>query len=105
MPDHGRGRYPRPPVRDACSTMIVNYERELRWLQAIQWTDHLAQDLGGHLGIQCRSFKFLVPEQNLDHADIDLLLQQVGGETVAQGVHRDTLVDVRRLGSGRVSRG
>jgi hypothetical protein len=40
-----------------------------------------------------------VPEQHLDHADIDLLLEQVGGERVAKAVHRDGLVD-RAAGCG-----
>ena len=44
--------------------------------------------------------ELLVPEQDLDHADIDLLLEQVGGEAVAQRVHRHALVDPGRLGSG-----
>jgi hypothetical protein len=29
-----------------------------------------------------------VPQQHLDHADIDILLQQVGGEAMAQRVGR-----------------
>jgi hypothetical protein len=39
-------------------------------------------------------------EQHLDDADIDVLLEQVGGEAVPQGVQRDALVDVRHLGGG-----
>jgi hypothetical protein len=52
-------------------------------MQVFQRADHLAQEVGGDLGIQGRGIELLVPKQNLDHADIDLLLQQVGGETVA----------------------
>jgi len=37
-------------------------------------------------------------EQNLDDADIDLLLEQVRGKGVAQRVHRDPLVDARVQG-------
>jgi hypothetical protein len=33
----------------------------------------------------------------LDHPDIDLLLEQVRGEAVPQGVHRDALVDARSV--------
>ena len=54
--------------------------------QNLQRADHLAQDLGGHVRIHRGGFELLVSEQDLDHADIDLLLQQVRGETVAQGV-------------------
>ena len=38
--------------------------------------------------------------QDLDHADIDVLLQQVGGEAVAERVWRHVLLDPSRLGSG-----
>ena len=62
----------------------------------LQRADHLAQELGGHVGIERCGLELLVPEQHLDHADVDLLLQQVGGEAVAQRVHRHALVDLRR---------
>src|SRR5712691_10193275 len=39
-------------------------------------------------------------EQDLDHSDIDVLLEQVGGEAVPQGVERYELVDLRNIGSG-----
>ena len=68
--------------------------------QHLQRADHLAQDLGGHVRVDRRGLELLVPEQDLDHADVDLLLQQVGGEAVAQRVHRHALVDLRGLGSG-----
>ncbi len=57
--------------------------RELHGRQNIQWADHFAQYVGGHLCVQRRGIQFLVPEQYLYHADIDLVLQQVCGKTVA----------------------
>ena len=60
-------------VRDLQGT--TSHGRELRGVRGLQWTDHLAQDVGGHLGIERRGIEFLVPEQNLDHADIHLLLK------------------------------
>ena len=39
-------------------------------------------------------------EKRLDHADIDALLEQVGGEAVPQRVRRDALGDPRGLGGG-----
>ena len=42
--------------------------------------------------------QLLVAQHDLDHADIDLLLQQVGGKAVTQRVHRDSLVDQRHVG-------
>ena len=61
----------------------------------LQWTDHLAQDLGGDVGVQRCRLELLVAEQHLDHANIHLLLEQVRGEAVPQRVHRDALVDAR----------
>ena len=49
----------------------------------LQWTDHLAQDLGGNVSVEGCRLKLLVTEQNLNNADIHLLLKEVGGKTVA----------------------
>ena len=37
------------------------------------------------------------PKQHLDHPDVDLLLQQVGGKAVAERVERNPLVDPGRI--------
>jgi hypothetical protein len=50
--------------------------------QRLQWTGDLAQHLGGHLGVERGGLEALVSEQHLDHADIHLLLEQVGGVAV-----------------------
>ena len=34
-----------------------------------------------------------VPQEDLDRADVDVLLQEVGGEAMAQGVQGDRLPD------------
>ena len=60
--------------------------------------NHFAQDLGADLCIKRRRFQLLVPEQDLNDADVDLLLQQVSGERVTQAMHRDRLIDSRRRG-------
>ena len=39
-----------------------------------------------------------VPEQHLNHSDIDVLLEQVSGEAVPQGVERYALVDRGPIG-------
>jgi len=49
--------------------------------------NHFAQDLGADLCIECGGFQLLVPEQDLDDADVDLLLEEVSGECVTQAVH------------------
>ena len=49
------------------------------------------------MGVARRGVQLLVAEQNLDHADIDLLLEKMGREAVPERVRRDPLVDVGRL--------
>ena len=39
-----------------------------------------------------------MPEQHLNNADIDILLQEMGGEAVAQGVRADLFADAGDLG-------
>src|SRR3954467_15158099 len=59
-----------------------------------------ADGVGGDPRIERRGVELGVPEQHLDHADIDVLLQQMGREAVAQRVRRDPLGDVGRAGGG-----
>ena len=66
--------------------------------RVIQRADDPAQQVGGHGGVQGRGVQPLVPEQHLDDADIDLLLQQMGGKGMAQAVRGDALVDAGRRG-------
>src|SRR5579864_1331008 len=68
--------------------------------QTVQRTGDLMQQIGGHLGVKRGGLKLLVTEQHLDHADVHLLFEQVCGETVPQGVHGYTFVDVCGLGGG-----
>ena len=53
-------------------------------LQRIQGTDHLAQNVRGHLHIQRRGIELLVTKQDLDHPDIHFLFEQVRGERMPQ---------------------
>src|SRR5690606_42106324 len=48
-----------------------------------------AQQVGGDLGVDHRGVEFLVAEQRLDDADVDLLLEQVGREAVAKRVRSE----------------
>src|SRR5215467_13813489 len=52
---------------------------------------------GGHPRIERRRIELGVTEQNLDHADVDVLLQEMGGEAVPQRVERYALVDLGYL--------
>src|SRR6266567_5673921 len=76
---------------------LLELERDV-----LQRAHDLADRLGGDPGIERRGVELGVTEQHLDDADIDVLLQQMGGEAVPQGVQRDALVDVRHL-SGSVA--
>jgi hypothetical protein len=71
----------------------LRHEGDLRGSGGLQRRDDLAQDLGGYLSVECRGLELLVAEQDLDDADVDLLLEQVGGKAVSKCVHRDALVD------------
>src|SRR6202022_3758813 len=60
----------------------------------IERAHHLTDRLGGNARIQRRGVELGVAEQHLDHADIDVLLQEMRGKAVPQGVKRDALVDL-----------
>src|SRR5712691_5973098 len=74
---------------------LLEFERDV-----LQRAHVLADRPGGDAGIERRGVELGVAEQHLDHADVDVLLEQVGGEAVPQGVQRDALFDLRHLGSG-----
>ena len=59
--------------------------------QEIERACHLADRADGDAGVERRRVELLVSEQNLDDPDIGLLLQEMGGKTVPQGVNTDTL--------------
>ena len=53
----------------------MRHDDDLLGMQSLKRADHLAQNVSGDLGIKRRGLKLLVPEHDLDHADIDLLFQ------------------------------
>src|SRR6516165_1863577 len=61
--------------------------------QNIERAGHLAERVDGDAGIESRRIELLVSEQNLDDADIGLLLQEVGGKAVTQRMNADALGD------------
>jgi len=61
--------------------------------QQVERAGDLADRLDGDTRIQRRGVELLVTEQYLDDADIGLLLEQMRGEAMPQGVHADALVD------------
>ena len=60
----------------------------------------VADRVDGDAGVERGRLQFGVAEQDLDHADVDVLFEQVSGEAVPQGVRRDALGDARRLRRG-----
>src|SRR6516162_4930268 len=61
--------------------------------QEVERARHLAERVDGDAGIESRRIELLVSEQNLDDADIGLLLQEVGGKAVTQRMNADALGD------------
>ena len=77
-------RHVAPQARKMSATSNIGLTaRPLLGTQALQRTDDFLQQVGGNLGVKRGGLKLLVAQQHLNHADIHLLLEQVGGKTVA----------------------
>src|SRR5580693_2446777 len=63
----------------------------------VERAGHGAHRSGRDLGVEGGVVQLRVPEQDLDDADINTVLQEMGGETVAQRVRSDPLGDLRGL--------
>src|SRR5262245_30070071 len=74
-----RARYARRAL--AGRSHLLELERDM-----LQWADHLLDRLGGNPRIERRVLELGVTEQNLDHANVGVLLEQMGGEAVPQRV-------------------
>ncbi len=55
-------------------------------LEVLERARHGPDRLGGDAGVERGGVELGVAEQDLDDADVDVLLQQMGGEAVAQRV-------------------
>ena len=88
-----RGRATRPRSGGRRSTREVD-------AQPLQWALDVADRVDGDAGVERRRLQLRVSEQNLDHANIDALLEQMGGEAVPQGVRRHALGDARQILGG-----
>src|SRR3546814_8033883 len=67
------------------------------WSSDVCSSDLLARRLRWHRLGKGGGIEVGVSEQSLDDADVDAVLEQVGGKAVAQGVRPDALVDIGRL--------
>src|SRR5438034_6612774 len=65
----------------------------------LQRAHDLADGLGGDAGIERRGIELGVTEQDLDHPNIDVLFQKMGGKAVSECVRRYPLVDPGHVGS------
>src|SRR5262249_3478373 len=70
--------------------------------QPVQRAHDLPNQVGGHLGVARRRVELGMPEQDLNHANVDVLLEQMGSEAVAQRVRRYPFGQ-RRQFSGHVA--
>jgi len=91
-PDHGRGRYPRTSsvgrdMRAARYGVVESPEAERDYAPA---GSSLAGSSWWQAGVSAVVFEFGMTEQTWDHADIDVLLQQMW-RSYAAGVQRTRL--------------
>src|ERR1700704_723674 len=84
--------------RDKCCAS--GWRLGLRQRDAVERAHDLLDRLGGDARVERRGVELGVPEQDLDHPDIDVLLEQMGGEAVPQRMHGYRLTDPGHLGCG-----
>ena len=64
------GRYPPPPATGTCAWSVGRINQ-----QSIQWTVGITQGRRSDLRVKCRGLELFVPQKDLNHPDIDTLLQ------------------------------
>ena len=67
--------------------------------EMIERAGDVADRIGRDLRVARRRVELGMSEQHLDHPNIDILLQEMGGKTVPQRVRRHMLLDPGRLRS------
>src|SRR5690348_3993393 len=83
-------RRPQATVAVESAARILAFHQQLQMLERAR---HGPDRLGGDAGVERGRIQLGVPEQNLDDANIDILLEQVSGKAVAQRMRADTLLD------------
>ena len=61
----------------------MRHDGDLLRIQTLKRADHLTQNVGGDLGVKRCGLELLMPKHDLDHADIDLLFEQMSGKAMA----------------------
>src|SRR4030088_3530795 len=97
MPPRGRGRYPQPPAPGGTQSAAVTpgAAPACSYLRFSWASCALAVPAGQ---IARRGLQFLVTQEHLDLPDIGAAIEQMGGEAVAQRMHRHGFPDPRRVG-------
>src|SRR5215471_16323673 len=85
-----RGRPTRRPSDGGRSAREVEAEPLQRALD-------VADRVDGDAGVERGCLELRVAQQHLDHANVDALLEQMGGEAVPQRVRRDALGEARQI--------
>lgn len=70
-----------------------------REVQRIKWVDKALELPPGDMGVHFRGFAGCMAEQGLNVTEVGALFQEVGGETVPQGMHTGGFLDAG-LGQG-----
>jgi len=69
-------------------------------MRAAEWAGCGPDRRIGDTGVKRRGVEFGMAQKRMDHTNIDILLEEMVGETVPQRVCRDALRDPRGLGGG-----
>src|SRR5258707_13634443 len=72
-----------------------------QWCEPVEWAGYGPDRRIGDAGVKRRCVELGVTQKRLNHANIDILLEQMRGEAVPQCVWRDALLDPRGLGGRR----
>ena len=71
-----------------------------QWCEPVEWAGY-GPDRGiGDAGVTRRGVELGMTQKRLDHANINILFEEMRGEAVAQRMRRDALFDPRGLGGG-----
>jgi len=65
--------------------------------EPVQRAHHFADRAGGHARVKRRRVELRMSKQHLNHTNIDILLQKVGGKAVPQRVQRNALADLGNM--------
>lgn len=82
-------------MEERSSPTVWRYLRIGKLYQSVEGTDDRAHRSGGDGVVKRGSLKAHMPEQRLDDANMNAVLQLIRGDAVTQGVRADPLVDAR----------